>query len=343
MKQQLTNSQIASFASQMTLILHAGISPYEGVSIMCEDSEGDFQDTLKIINQQLEQGENLYQSLLTCNAFPHYFLEMVNIGETSGRLEDVMNALSIHYQRLYDNNENIKSAMTYPFIMIMMMLIVVIVLITQVLPIFNNVFLQLGSQITGFSKIVLDIGLALSHYSYIFIAILVILMLLYFYFTRRESGKMKVYHFITKWRFTRKLAMKMALSQLTSAIAIALSSGLDMEQSLDMAKELITHQELKKRVDKAKVIMQDKDFSTALVESQVLTGMYARLIKLGYKTGGMDTIMKNIADQYDQETSERITHLISIIEPTLVAILSILVGIILLSVMLPLIGIMSSL
>ena len=71
--------------------------------------------------------------------------------------------------------------------------------------------------------------------------------------------------------------------------------------------------------------------------------MYARLLKLGYHTGHMDVIMKNIADHYNQETSERIEHLISIIEPTLVIILSLFVGIILLSVMLPLIGIMSSL
>ena len=71
--------------------------------------------------------------------------------------------------------------------------------------------------------------------------------------------------------------------------------------------------------------------------------MYARLIKLSSHTGDVDIVMKQIADQYDQETNERIHHLISIIEPTLVAILSVLVGIILLSVMLPLMGIMTSL
>ena len=82
---------------------------------------------------------------------------------------------------------------------------------------------------------------------------------------------------------------------------------------------------------------------TSLVEMGVFNGMYARLVKIGNKTGHMDDIMREIADQYDRETNERILNLIGIIEPTLVAILSILVGIILLSVMLPLIGIMSSL
>ena len=86
-----------------------------------------------------------------------------------------------------------------------------------------------------------------------------------------------------------------------------------------------------------------KDLANSLVEAKVLTGMYARLIKIGGHTGDIDLVMKQIADHYDQETNEKIHHLISIIEPTLVAILSIFVGIILLSVMLPLMGIMSSL
>lgn len=89
--------------------------------------------------------------------------------------------------------------------------------------------------------------------------------------------------------------------------------------------------------------LDEKDLAAALVDQQIFSGMYARLVKIGSKTGHMDEIMKKIADQYDQETNERITHLISIIEPTLVAVLSVIVGIILLSVMMPLIGIMSSL
>ena len=126
-------------------------------------------------------------------------------------------------------------------------------------------------------------------------------------------------------------------------MSIALSSGLNIDDSLDMAIALVEHKELKKRIEHAKELMIENDLANSLVEAQVLTGMYARLIKLSSHTGDVDIVMKQIADQYDQETNERIHHLISIIEPTLVAILSVLVGIILLSVMLPLMGIMTSL
>lgn len=341
---QLTNSEIAAFTSQISLILHAGISTYEGISIMNEDNESeDMKPILDIIFNHLDHGESFYDALAITQAFPNYFLKMVEIGEVSGRLEDVMHNLSIHYQRLHENNESIKSAITYPFIMIIMMLLVVIVLITQVLPIFNQVFQQLGGSLTGFSKMILDLGLSLSTYSYLFIGGLVILIIIFFYFTKNEKGKTSSYQFLTHWYLTKNLSLKLALSKITSGMSIALSSGLDIEQSLEMSKELINHKELKEKLEKVQQDLNEKDLATALVEQQVFSGMYARLIRIGNKTGHMDEIMKKIADQYDQETNERISHLISIIEPTLVAILSIIVGIILLSVMLPLIGIMSSL
>jgi len=343
-KNQLTNSEIASFASQMALILHAGISAYEGISIMKEDNDiEDMQPILDSIFEQLDSGQTLSMALSESQAFPSFMLNMVQIGEESGELEEVMQSLSIHYQRLYENNESLKSAITYPLIMMVMMFLVVLVLITQVLPIFNKVFEQLGSSISGFSKVILDFGMMLSNHAYIFIGLFFILVLLFFYFTKSENGKDKLYDFLGRWRFTKNISLKLSLSKFTSGMSIALSSGLNIDDSLDMAIALVEHKELKKRIEHAKELMIENDLANSLVEAQVLTGMYARLIKLSSHTGDVDIVMKQIADQYDQETNERIHHLISIIEPTLVAILSVLVGIILLSVMLPLMGIMTSL
>ncbi|MEG0275629.1 MAG: type II secretion system F family protein [Coprobacillus sp.] len=340
----LTNNEIASFCNQMAMILHAGISSYEGISIMQEDSREDFMSTLlSSIQSELQVGETFYEALSKTNAFPRYMLDMIHIGEVSGRLEEVLSSLGTHYERLYENSENIKSAVSYPFIMIIMMLLVVLVLITQVLPIFNRVFEQLGSSITGFSKVVLDVGNVLSSYSYIFIAIFIIGIIFYFFFTRNTKGRENFYNFLTRCRLTRDISLKLALSQFTSGMAIALSSGLNIDQSIEMSKQLVSHKALKGKITHAQELLNSTDVATCLCEAGVLTGIYGRLIKIGYKTGGMDAILKDIADKYDNETNEKMTHLISIIEPTLVAILSIMVGLILLSIMMPLISIMSSL
>ena len=117
-----------------------------------------------------------------------------------------------------------------------------------------------------------------------------------------------------------------------------------MEEAIDLSKTLVkNHDILSLRINKAQELMKESDVVSALTETRILSGMYARFIKIGYRTGGMETIFDNIATRYETETNERISHLIGIIEPSLVAILSIITGVILLSVMLPLIGIMSSL
>ena len=341
---QLQNSQIAEFCNQMTLILHAGISSYEGIALMCDDVESqELLPTLNIVKDHLEKGQSFYEALKASQSFPGYYLDMIHICEKAGRLEDVLKSLGIHYQRLYENNESIKNAISYPMIMIAMMLLVVLVLITQVLPIFNRVFEQLGSSLTGFSQMVLNIGNVLSSYSYLFIGILIVCCGLYFYFTRNESGKVRLYQFMTRCRLTRQISLKMALSQFTSGLSISLSSGLDIDESMVMAKRLVEHKNLLKKIEHAQELMETTDMASSLCESQILTGMYAKLVKIGNKTGSIDGILQDISDRYDNETSERIAHLISIIEPTLVAVLSVMVGLILLSIMMPLIGIMSSL
>ena len=90
--------------------------------------------------------------------------------------------------------------------------------------------------------------------------------------------------------------------------------------------------------------MQDHtDFTDALLQQQIFTGMYSRLIQIGFKTGNYDQVMLDVANKYNEETYNQIEDTIAIIEPTLVALLSITVGIILLSILLPLMGIMSTL
>ncbi|HAD22909.1 type IV pilus assembly protein PilC [Kandleria vitulina] len=342
-KNKLSNIEIAEFTNQLSLTLHAGISIFEGISIMRDDIN-ETNHFIHSIYKDMDNGKSFSEALQNTEMFPDYTISMINIGEETGRLEEILTRLSKHYQRLHENNENINAALSYPMIMIAMMAVVVIVLITQVLPIFNHVFQSLGTSINAFSLFVLTLGKTLARYSWVFIVLLFLLVGYVVYVKNSEKGKLKLYRFLTHFPPTRDLLMKMALSHFTSGLAIALSSGMTIEESIDLSKELVkNHELLSLRINKAQDIMKEKDIVSALTETHILSGMYARFIKIGYRTGGMETIFDNIATRYEKETNDRISRLIGIIEPSLVAILSIITGIILLSVMLPLIGIMSSL
>ncbi|MFV0362077.1 MAG: type II secretion system F family protein [Suipraeoptans sp.] len=145
----LSNMEVSAFCSQMSMILNAGISSIEGIDLLIEDSESsDEKALLNIIQESLGETGSIYESLLSTKAFPEYMLNMVNIGEQTGQMDSVFDALATHYEREASISQSIKNAVTYPMIMVTMMIVVILVLITQVMPIFNQVFKQLGSEMT---------------------------------------------------------------------------------------------------------------------------------------------------------------------------------------------------
>ncbi len=135
----------------------------------------------------------------------------------------------------------------------------------------------------------------------------------------------------------------MAVSKFAAGMSLTLGSGLNAIESLQMAEQLISHPVIKQRIQTCQNSMNDGiDFSEALSESGIFSGIYSKMASIGYKTGALDILMEKISIQYEDEINQRMNRLISILEPTLVAVLSVIVGLILLSVMLPLLGIMTN-
>lgn len=340
----LSNMEVASFCGQMAMILQSGISSLEGISIMMEDSKS--REEQKILTKILEHFQKcgiFYLALKESGVFPEYMLHMVNIGEETGKLDEVMKALAAHYEREDAIVKSIKNAVTYPLVMVAMMIIVILVLMIKVMPIFNQVFIQLGHEMTGFSKGVLNTGIALSRYSAVFIGLVAVIIGLILYFTKTKSGKAAFMKIGYKFRFTREIYEGMAACRFASGMALTLSSGLNTDQGLELVGNLIDNPVYKKKVDALKTMSEEGgSFNEGLASSHVLSGMYARMASIGIKTGSLDEVMSKIAEQYEEEIDNRINNILAVLEPTLVIALSLIVGAILLSVMLPLLGIMSS-
>lgn len=344
MKTVFSDKEMAAFSSQMALIIRAGISPFEGIGLMKEDSENDFwKQKLECIYEELGKGESLYHSLKASGGFSEYYLHMVQIGEMTGRLDEVMHALGEHFQRLHDQKHSIRSALAYPMVMIAMMVVVLVVLLTQIVPIFDHVFAQLGTTMSGWSKGILELGNFLSKYAAVCLGVVLLIIVIMLFGSRNTGIRQKIYDMLTRFPLTASLTRKLALSKFLSGMSIALRSGLDVNEGLAASEALLAHKELKNQLQKVQEELVYKDLTTCFLEQKVVTGVYAQFMKLGNKTGHVDEVMKQLADRYDEETNETIGHLIGIIEPTLVAVLSVFVGIVLLGIMLPLIGIMTGL
>lgn len=135
-----------------------------------------------------------------------------------------------------------------------------------------------------------------------------------------------------------------ACCRFAGGMALTLSSGLNPEQSMELVEKLLNNPYFSEKIKKCKELMLEGcEFSSALTRSDIFSGMYGRIISIASRTGNMDSAMKEIAAKYEDDLDTRLIGLIAMLEPTLVIILSVIVGFILLSVMLPLMGIMSGL
>lgn len=346
MKKQklLTNSEIASFCSQTAMILNAGITPAEGMNILLSDTKDDKgRAIIEEILATCRQGETFGKALAASGVFPDYVLHMVALGEESGNLDDVMHALAAYYDREEAVAESIRSAIRYPFIMIGMMFLVIFILLTKVLPIFNQVFIQLGSEMTGLSSKLLALGHSLNRYSLLLLVLLLVCAAMYFLAFKTRSGKRISRSFLSVFPLTKGFYDKVAAGRFASGLAMTLSSGLDTYSSLDLVSALVENRAMQEKIAVCKKYIEDGDnLSEALNKASIFSNLYSRMVAVGFRTGSIDLVMAKIAENYEKETDKKLQSIISILEPTLVIILSLIVGLILLSVILPLMGIMSS-
>ncbi|MBQ9136764.1 MAG: type II secretion system F family protein [Lachnospiraceae bacterium] len=343
-QKRLSNQEIASFCGQTAMLFQAGIAPAEAISILLNDSKtNEGKEILSQILDICKKGEPFSSSLRTVDVFPEYVLHMISLGEESGNLDDVMQSLAAYYEREDSIADSIRSAVSYPFIMIGIMVLVIFVLLGKVMPIFNQVFIQLGSEMTGISATLLGIGNSLNRYSVIIVAILAVGVIVYFLATKTKPGRRITRNILSAFPITKGFYEKLAAGRFASGMALTISSGMDTFTSLDMVSELTEHKGMQEKIAACKKAIQDgSNFSEALTSSGIFSNLYSRMVAVGFRTGSIDVVMQKIADNYDKETEKKIRSIISILEPTLVIILSIIVGLILLSVIFPLMGIMSS-
>lgn len=334
-KHFLSNQEIAAFCDQLFMVMSAGIPIYEGVSILLDDaSDEETKLVLSSINAPLENGSSFHEALVQSGYFPKYVLDMVEIGELSGRLDEVLSSLSRYYEREESIRSGIKHAVTYPLLMIAMMFAVLIVLIVKVLPVFNQIYIELGSEMTGFSAVMMKISVLINRYILYVLIFVAVIIVGFIIFSKTNAG--------------RKMLKKGSLSKLTAAgrfancMYMALGSGLDTDQGLALTEQLADNPYMEAKIQRCRELTASgMSFSEAVLSAEIFEKIYSSMITIGFKTGSLDKVMQKISKEYENIIDYRISRFISLLEPAIVIILSVFIGLILISFLMPLIGIMS--
>lgn len=332
----LSEVEISAFCQQICMIIKAGLPTYYGISILRNEAADEYtKEFLNELYEPMEKGSTLGAALAEANVFPEYMVDMIQLGEETGRLEEVLDALAVYYQREADIKASIRHAVTYPLIMSLMMLVVIVVIITQVVPVFTHIYEELGSGLTGTALLLMNISNILNKYMLVFIIAFIAIAISVYALSKTAIGK--------TFFLRHRLSMSIAASRFANCMYLALSSGLDTDRSLEMAEKLIENPYMLEKIKMCKShIKHGEGFVKSLLLSGIFSKIYSSIITIGYKTGSIDDVMHNISIAYEEETDEELRHFISTLEPTMIIILSFIIGIILISFLLPLLGIMAS-
>ena len=343
----MSSEELSSFCDQIALMLSSGMTLRDGIEMLAEDEMKD--KSLKHrpytnLYKTVDETGSLYVALKENEEdWPSYMIEMVDIGEQTGRLEDIMLSLSTYYQREGRIRSAAVSAITYPLVLGVMLVVIIGILLWRVLPIFRRVLASLGVGASSSGSVLMQIGTYVGWGVLILIGLVVLaaIVIAILLKTKARSGVLK----FLKNLFppVRKLTEKLSASRVAGILSLMLSSGFPMENALQMAPAALADQESIDKVAQLRKDMQAGDtFSDALSKSGLFADFHNRMLKVGAASGHEPQVMGKIAEIYEEQVEDGLDHLISIVEPTLVALLCVVIGAILLSVMLPMAGVLSA-
>ena len=340
---KLNNRELFQFCEQFSIILRSGMSAIEGLAILNDDSQTERgKEILTFLYKDMEESGSLAHAMEQSGAFPASAAAYVRTGEETRCLDEVMKGLSAFYAKEIQITDQIQSAVAYPLVMLGMMTAVIVILLVKVLPVFRQVFRQLGLEMSGISGALLGIGETLSHYSTAFLVLLAAMIGFILFLVLHPKGQELIRKIVCRFPGMKEIPVNLDYSRLCQCISLGIRSGLSPELCVELAGAVVTQTEIREKLTSIqKQLAEGYGFTEAITESGLFKAMELRLISLGFQAGASDEVMEKLAEQYEEKSTDSVSHIVSILEPTIVIVLSILVGLVLLSVMMPLLGLLS--
>lgn len=342
-KKVLESAELSAFCGSVAMMLRAGMPMQEAVAVFAEDAEGRLAKAAQSIGRGMEQGELFAQAAENTQAFPEYALGMFHTAELSGRLDETLDRLADYYDRQTGLMSRLRSTLVYPVILLLMMCVVLAVLVFTVLPVFENVYEGLTGSLATSSYFYISIAVSVGRISLIIAGIVCAVLLCLALTMRSEKGRERLMKLMENFFLTRDAAMMLAVSQMTDTISTMLASGADTDTTMSVAAGLVRNSKLKRKAEMCVEQMQQGiGLATAMFQQKLFPPLYGRMLLGGENSGNLELTLEKLAQRLGQDAENKICMLIDTAEPILIGFLTLSVGLTLLCVMLPLIGILGA-
>jgi type IV pilus assembly protein PilC len=334
----IKNQDFVVFLRQFATLIRAGVGLVDAIHTLASQTESkSFRKALEDIETDIRNGIQLSEAAAKHpKIFEPLFLSMVKAGEASGNMEVILERLALFYEKTHYTKEKVKSAMTYPVVILVLAIGVTVYLLTNIVPTFVGMFQSLNAELPAITKFVLLISNSLVRVWYIYIIIIAFISFFFRIFVKTSYGR-KVFDYVKlKMPIFGKLFQKSSLARMSRTLSTLFSSSVPILQALTIVEEVVDNRIIGKTLASAKdSLRKGRPLSEPLKKSWVFPPLVTRMIAIGEETGALETMLDKIADFYEAEVDNTVDKVKSLIEPIMIVILAILIGTIVLAIMVP--------
>jgi type IV pilus assembly protein PilC len=335
--------EMTVMARQLATMVSSGLSLLRALYVLEEQTEAPkLRRAITEVRQDVEAGLSLSQAMAKHpRVFNKLFIAMVQAGETGGNLEEVLGRVAIQFEKDDSLKRTVRSAMVYPLMIGAFAVAVLIGMVTFIIPIFADMFSDLGGELPAMTKFMIGVSDAFRGYWYAFILAPIVLTFLFVRWKRTDKGQLAWDAFKLKLPVKiGSIVRKIAVARFSRTLATLTASGVPILQALSITAQTSGNRVISDPMGEvAERVREGQSLAAPLARTGVFPVMLTQMLAVGEETGAMDTMLHKLADFYEDEVATQLKALTSIIEPVMMIFVGAIVGLVVISMYLPMFSI----
>lgn len=329
--------ELMRFTRQLSILINAGVPILECMEILHKQEQNMvLKRVVKNISMQIEEGKSLFESMSNQQGFDKLYCSLVKAGESAGILDSILVKLAEFLEKGEKLKKQVKSALTYPVIVVVLGIAVIFGLMTYVVPQFVEILRESNQEIPWVTQVVMDVSAFFQNYTLLLIAGLVAGTMFFINFIRTKDGKQAWDRFTMRAPLFGLLIIKGNLGSFTRTLSTMLSAGVPIIDSLEICIETIDNTQIAKDLLKVrKAVIEGKSITDPLSRISYFPPLITQMIKVGESTGNLDNMLVKVADVFEDEVEELVQNLTKLIEPLILVVLGGIIGFVLIAMYLP--------
>lgn len=320
---------------QMAAMMSSGLTIVKTLEILCKEQTTEAAKNIwRDIYESVQKGESFSSALEMHNgAFPPLLISMVGAGESSGNLDTIMQRLSDQYAKENKLNNKIKGSMTYPIVLLVLCIVIVIGMFTFIMPTFRDMFSD-PDCIPALTKAMFAFSDFLKTKWYVLLIVIAVIIFGAIYAMKIPSMRTKWDRFIIKGPYFGPLVIKVYTGRFSRTLSSLYSSGLPMVECLQRSADVLNNSYISEKFETViDEVKQGEPLSAAIQRTEIFDSMFCSIIYVGEESGALDDILEKSSDYYEEEADSAIQSLVSMMEPLMIIIMGIAVGLVVASVL----------